>query len=152
MNENLSFDIDNAHVSQHSSAIAQSNHENKREAFLQGNIDIHQTIEYMQNNISVPMTIKALAEHLGTTTSHLDTSFSTTVGMTPSFVWRKLRLEKACWLLINTQQKIIDIALACGYYDSAHFNKIFKSSYSISPKKIRSEGIRNLNIKSKVSE
>lgn len=152
MNETLSFDGDNARAFHRFVSMESLGDLKRRDATLQGNVDIHQTIKYMENNISVPMTIKALAEHFGTTSAHLEASFSSTMGMTPSSVWRKLRLEKACWLLINTQQKITDIALSCGYYDSAHFNKIFKSSYATSPKKIRSEGIKDLNLKLEISK
>ncbi|WOD08633.1 GlxA family transcriptional regulator [Marinomonas sp. GJ51-6] len=105
------------------------------------NIDINQVIEFMENNLSVPMSMKELAEQLDTSPSQLDGLFMSNMGMTPSFVWRKLRLERAYWLLVNTQQKITDIALECGYYDSAHFNKVFKSSFSVSPKIVRREGV-----------
>lgn len=104
-------------------------------------INISDAIDYMENNMSVPMSVKELAQRLGTTASQLDSSFSINMGMTPSSVWRKLRLERAYWLLVNTQQKITDIALECGYYDSAHFNKVFKSSFSASPKVVRREGM-----------
>lgn len=104
-------------------------------------VNISEAIEYMESNMSVPMSVKELAERLGTTPSQLDSSFSANMGMTPSSVWRKLRLERAYWLLVNTQQKITDIALECGYYDSAHFNKVFKSSFSASPKVVRREGV-----------
>ena len=102
-------------------------------------IDTNQVLEYMKRNLSVPMSIKTLAEQLGTTPSQLDNNFVSEVGMTPASIWRKLRLDRAHWLLLNTQQKITDIALECGYYDSAHFNKVFKSSFSVTPKIVRKE-------------
>lgn len=105
-----------------------------------GMVDISQVIEYMKRNLSVPMSIKTLAEQLGTTPAQLDNNFLSQMGMTPASIWRKLRLDRAHWLLLNTQQKITDIALECGYYDSAHFNKVFKSSFSVTPKIVRRGG------------
>tara|TARA_R110002094_G_scaffold59360_5_gene70244 strand:+ start:1236 stop:2351 length:1116 start_codon:yes stop_codon:yes gene_type:complete len=100
---------------------------------------ISQAIEYMESNLNIPMPIKTLADQLGMTASQLDGVFSAKMGMTPSSMWRKLRLDRAYWLLTNTQRKITDIALECGYYDSAHFNKAFKSSFFAPPKEVRRE-------------
>lgn len=104
-----------------------------------GDVSVRKAIEYMERNISVPIPIKTLADHLGMTPCQLDGAFSAQIGMTPSSVWRKLRLDRAFWLLTNTERKITDIALECGYYDSAHFNKAFKSTFSAPPKEVRSK-------------
>jgi transcriptional regulator GlxA family with amidase domain len=100
---------------------------------------ISQAIEYMKSNLSIPMPVTELAGQLGMTASQLDSAFSAQMGMTPSSVWRKLRLDRAYWLLTSTHRKITDIALECGYYDSAHFNKAFKTSFSATPKEVRRE-------------
>lgn len=44
-----------------------------------------------------------------------------------------LKLQKAEALLLGTKDKIIDIALACGFDNISYFNRTFKKQYGMSP-------------------
>ena len=44
-----------------------------------------------------------------------------------------LKLQKAEALLFGTKDKIIDIALACGFDNISYFNRTFKKQYGMSP-------------------
>ena len=48
------------------------------------------------------------------------------------------RIDNAIFLLKeNTEQNILDIALACGYNNTANFNKAFKKVTGTTPSKYR---------------
>lgn len=49
----------------------------------------------------------------------------------------QVRMEKAKELLISTQDKIIDIALQCGYHEVYYFSHSFKKYTNLSPKHFR---------------
>jgi AraC-like DNA-binding protein len=44
-----------------------------------------------------------------------------------------LKLQKAEALLLGTKDKIIDVALACGFDNISYFNRAFKKQYGMSP-------------------
>ncbi len=46
---------------------------------------------------------------------------------------RKLRIEKAMALLGRKTQALEEIAIQCGFYDTAHFSKIFKKHTRLTP-------------------
>ena len=104
-------------------------------------ISVKKAIEYMESNISMPVSTTTLASNIGIKVAQLERAFWNKIGKTPSKVWRKIRLDRAYWLLENTDENITNIALECGYYDSAHFSNAFKSSFSFSPNKMRSDNV-----------
>ena len=46
-------------------------------------------------------------------------------------------LEKAENLLINSDDKIINIAMDCGFNNISYFNRIFQKKHHVSPSKYR---------------
>lgn len=53
----------------------------------------------------------------------------------------QVRIQKAKELMENPSLKLLDIALAVGYQDAAHFNRAFKNVTGLSPSRYR-ESIR----------
>lgn len=49
----------------------------------------------------------------------------------------KVRMDKVKELLINTDQKIIDICYMVGYNNSRYFNKVFKQHTGMTPSEYR---------------
>ena len=52
---------------------------------------------------------------------------------TPKKFYIELRLQKARNLLVQTELKIIDIAVICGFVTAGHFSKVYKQHYKKSP-------------------
>jgi AraC-like DNA-binding protein len=52
----------------------------------------------------------------------------------------RLRVEKACHLLTDTDLTLSEIAGSCGFEDQSWFSKIFKSYTGLSPGKYRGQG------------
>lgn len=67
----------------------------------------------------------------------LRSKVSSITGETPSSYIQHLRLNKACDLLNRTDYQIGEIAMQCGFDDSAYFSRIFKQVYGKTPSQFR---------------
>ncbi|QPB42036.1 cupin domain-containing protein [Rodentibacter haemolyticus] len=63
--------------------------------------------------------------------------FQQQLGMSPGKFLTKVRLDLAAFLLKQSQQSILAIALEVGYQSEAHFSKAFKNVYQLSPSQYR---------------
>jgi AraC-like DNA-binding protein len=54
----------------------------------------------------------------------------------------RLRLKKAKDLLLNTSEKVIDVALECGFNNISYFNRTFKEQYGMPPTEFISSASR----------
>ena len=50
---------------------------------------------------------------------------------------RRLRLARACELLVNSKQSITETAIDCGFYDLSHFDHVFSRQFGITPREFR---------------
>jgi len=67
------------------------------------------------------------------------TKFQEATGMPPTEYLIKLRLEKACNMLISGDEPLSEIAYSCGFCDSNYFIKAFKLRHGITPTKFRQQ-------------
>lgn len=63
--------------------------------------------------------------------------FQQQLGMSPGKFLTKVRLQSAAFLLKQSQQSVLAIALDVGYQSEAHFSKAFKNYYQVSPSQYR---------------
>ncbi|UQZ91000.1 hypothetical protein C4J81_17965 [Deltaproteobacteria bacterium Smac51] len=99
---------------------------------------VWQAVEYMEQNLSRPLTVELVAETAGLSSRQLERLFHHYVKNTPAEYFRRLRLRHARWLLRNTAKAIRDIAMECGFTDGSHFTKRYKEYYGHSPSRERS--------------
>ena len=59
--------------------------------------------------------------------------FHRTIGTTPIQYLKSLRIKKAAELLTNTDMKIVDIGIICGFQDMSYFAKTFRNIYGCTP-------------------
>ncbi len=55
----------------------------------------------------------------------------------------RLRLAKACQRLLNSPDRVNEVATACGFADVTYFSRIFKANLGVSPQKFRGRGGSN---------
>ncbi|MBQ8357713.1 MAG: helix-turn-helix domain-containing protein [Clostridia bacterium] len=55
----------------------------------------------------------------------------------------RLRLEKAAGMLKSTADKVLDIAMECGFDNVSYFNRIFQKQYGMSPTAYRLHNEKN---------
>ncbi|MNI38021.1 Arabinose operon regulatory protein [compost metagenome] len=93
---------------------------------------------YIDNRLSVEVTLSEVADMVGITPSYFSTLFRKMTGQT--FVSYRIhkRMEKAKELLSIPHMRSVDIADEVGYDDYPHFTKTFKKIYGIGPSEYRS--------------
>ncbi|MBJ9984791.1 transcriptional regulator FeaR [Acinetobacter sp. S40] len=95
---------------------------------------------YIIENLSKPeLSPKLIAEHIGVSLRHLYRLFLQENLSINKYIQHK-RLERIKTDLLdkkNKQSSITQLALKWGFWDGAHFSKIFKKTYGLSPKEFR---------------
>ena len=90
-------------------------------------------ISYIEDHYLDQVTLDEIAAKSDISVRHLNRIFRAYYLTTPIAYLQRLRLERACTLLNQTNLSITTIAFQCGYNDSAYFSKRFKQKYHISP-------------------
>ncbi|MBO9403368.1 GlxA family transcriptional regulator [Shimia sp. R9_3] len=90
-------------------------------------------VELMQKNLEAPLSPSAVAANAGLSTRQLERLFQKYVGMSPKTYMTSLRLERARTLLQQTDMRVLDVAISCGFASASHFSKCFRQHFGISP-------------------
>lgn len=100
-------------------------------------IDNTLTFSYLERMYHHPLSLDGLADETGFSTSYLSRYFKNQTGMCLFEYINKLRIKRACFLLKNTNKKIIEIAYEVGYNNISFFTRYFKKTLHISPVEYR---------------
>jgi len=77
--------------------------------------------------------ITQLAAHVKLSHSHFSRAFKVLFGRTPKRFILERRIERALDLMLATDNRLCDIALACGFADQAHFSRVFRRVIGLAP-------------------
>ncbi|NFA60318.1 AraC family transcriptional regulator [Clostridium sporogenes] len=91
----------------------------------------------ISKNLQNPPCLKELASDLNMSLYKLQRAFKNITGDTVYEYIKKLRIEKAKYLLKSTDMSILEIANEIGYENPSKFSKAFKSYNNINPLKYR---------------
>lgn len=97
------------------------------------NDHLSRAIAILQSRMEEPLSPSDLAEMLGISTRQLERLFDKYLNTSPKRYITEMRLHRARNLIVQTEQPITDIAMACGFNSTSHFSKLFRSFYGISP-------------------
>lgn len=87
----------------------------------------------IEQNISERTPLPKLARSLGISVRQLQRRFESDIGIGVQEYRRALQLSRAKWLVEHTDRSMTNIALECGFSDSAHFSRTFKAHFDILP-------------------
>lgn len=90
-------------------------------------------VAFLERHMELEFNLDACADHIEVSRRQLERLFQQYLAQTPLQYLNSLRLQKARSLLAETNMSVIDVAVACGFGSSAHFSKIFRSQYGITP-------------------
>ncbi|WP_343116624.1 GlxA family transcriptional regulator [Ostreiculturibacter nitratireducens] len=90
-------------------------------------------IAIMEENIETPLAPCEIARELGISTRQLERLFGKYLNTSPKRYVVEMRLHRARNLIVQTEQSIAQIAMACGFNSTSHFSKVFRSHFGISP-------------------
>ena len=92
---------------------------------------------YLEKNISEPCTLKGVASELGYHPAYISRYFAKNVGV-PFYAYvQSVKVDKACYLLTNTKNSILSIAIQCGFTTLSSFNRTFRITKVTTPREYR---------------
>lgn len=92
---------------------------------------------YMENNISEACTLKGMSEALGYNPAYISRYFAKIVGI-PFYAYvQSVKTDRACYLLTNTKDSILSIAIQCGFTTLSSFNRTFRMVKGMTPREYR---------------
>ncbi|MDR0718945.1 MAG: helix-turn-helix domain-containing protein [Treponema sp.] len=98
---------------------------------------IKKTERYIWENLSRKLSLKEIAAVSGLSGPYFSTIFKEEMGENVSCYINRLRVERACALLTETDMTLSMIADSCGFEDQSWFTKVFRTYTGISPGRYR---------------
>lgn len=95
---------------------------------------LEKALRFMQSNYSRRITVQHTADHVNIDRSSLFRIFVKGLGISPQQYLIELRMNKARSLLEKYSLSVSQTAYSTGYTDPAHFSRVFKNKFGISPK------------------
>lgn len=88
---------------------------------------------YIAANLAEPITIEDLAARTGLSASYFSRAFRVTFGEAPYVHVLRRRIERACDLMLATDDPLSQIAIDCGLADQSHFTRLFRRFLGTTP-------------------
>ena len=104
-----------------------------------GENSIDRTFRYLYEHYTEDRTLDEIADYANQNKTALCRAFKKATGYSVFQFINRLRVERACKLLRNTDESITSIACKVGYNTFSHFNTQFHSVMGISPSEYRKE-------------
>ncbi len=98
---------------------------------------IESTKELLRSRLNSPPDLLEAGRLAGVHPAHLSRSFRQFAGMTMGDYLRRERIDFACRRLLQPERSLAGIALEAGFYDQAHFSRVFRQRLGVSPKEYR---------------
>lgn len=92
-----------------------------------------QAAAFLEARIEEEFDLDACAGHLGLSRRQIERLFHRYLDTTPVRYMNDLRLARGRALLAETDMKVTEVAVACGYASTSHFSKSFRKKYGVSP-------------------
>ncbi|MGN6465571.1 MAG: GlxA family transcriptional regulator [Rhizobiaceae bacterium] len=94
-------------------------------------------IELMEANLSEPLSLIEIADHVGLSRRQIERLFRQEMGRSPARYYLEIRLDRARHLLIQSSLPVVEVAVACGFVSASHFSKCYRELYARSPQQER---------------
>ena len=111
--------------------------ENQLLATSKESLLIEKMIEFMNAHIDEPIGITEIVDSIGISVSLASSIFKKEMNETIYGYFTDLRMKRAAELLVNTDEKVSDIAIKVGYQHENSFIRAFRKCNNITPGKYR---------------
>lgn len=109
-------------------------------------LDLAEEVEQLLlQNISLPLTLREIAAHLGMSVRHLTRTFRQVAGETVNSFIMRTRMHHARFLLQETDKKVTEIGKLVGIAEPGYFHRCFRRFMGVTPMQYRrlAAGTRN---------
>ncbi|MDE6159248.1 MAG: helix-turn-helix domain-containing protein [Bacteroidaceae bacterium] len=100
---------------------------------------IKYVVQYMNENVEKNLTLDDFTAFCGYSPSYFYRKFVKETGCAPMKYFMRLKIDKACFFLINTDMKATQIAYRLGFRDPQHFARVFTAAVGMSAWKFRKQ-------------
>ncbi len=97
------------------------------------NQHLAQAIRLMSHSMEAPLTPSEIADAIGISVRQLERLFGRHLNCSPKKYFTDMRLQKARRLLLQSEQSVTEIALACGFNSPAQFSKNYRTQFGTAP-------------------
>lgn len=98
---------------------------------------VARVVRSLDRSPDAAFTLGQMAEQAGVSPYHFLRTFDRVTGVTPHQYVLRTRLRNAALRLAARDEKIVDIALDCGFGDVSNFNRAFRAEFGSSPRAYR---------------
>lgn len=98
---------------------------------------VTRVVRSLDRSPSASFTLDQMAHETGLSPYHFLRTFDGVTGVTPHQYVLRVRLREAAVRLAARDDKIVDVALDCGFGDLSNFNRAFRSEFGLSPRAYR---------------
>lgn len=99
--------------------------------------DIAEAIRYLNEYAYTGMTLQEVAHHIRLSPSQFTRKFQKVMALSPSKYLTRLRLQKVCSLLIETNLTLEEIAEKTGYQNAFYLSRVFSKEMATNPSRYR---------------
>ncbi len=103
-----------------------------------GNAVLNKIMTIMQNNIETPLKISEICRLAGVSHRKVERLFRSRMDGTPVEYYREMRLNRAQYLLLNSDLSVGEVAITCGF--KSGFSAVFKKAFGQTPRQLRQSG------------
>jgi len=97
-------------------------------------------VDYITENATESFSMAALSQRVGMSESQFSRYFKRATGNTFTDFVNRLRITRACQLLMETDRYISNVCYDCGFNNVANFNRRFLEIKGMTPKEFRRQG------------
>lgn len=91
-------------------------------------------LTYIEQHYREQITLEEMAKQCGMNRNYFCRAFKEYTKKTPIEYLNYYRIESACEQIVGTEEKLLDIAISCGFNDYSYFIKVFKSQKGVTPR------------------
>lgn len=93
--------------------------------------------KFIDDHLNEGITLQLIADYIGLHPVYLSKVYKTSTGETIGNYLFRIRMERAAYLLLKTDLKIMEISSKLGFLATPHFIKIFKKHFGCTPQEYR---------------
>jgi AraC-like DNA-binding protein len=102
-----------------------------------GYVELAESIRFIRAHYGSALKVERLAQISSLSEYQYEQRMKKVFQMTAGQFITRTRIEAACEQLRSTGQQIVDIAVACGFYDQSAFSRQFKATTGLTPSAYR---------------
>jgi AraC family transcriptional regulator len=124
-----------AHLAEHYSDRSVPSREGGPDGLSRRRLDV--VYDYIESNLHLPLTVTELAAVAGVSPTHFARLFRLETGQPPYRYVRARRLDRARSLIVGTKLSLAAIAVAVGFSDQSHLNRVMSAQLGVTPGQLR---------------